>query len=191
MEPLEPAQPQPNDIKCYEREGAINYLLGSLLRSRQAMQLPSNSEYFDEDVNVYLAHLLYSVCLPSYGDWTSQYISENTLDIQDRLQHADDIFTRYLIFKLNGDHLLLRLSIFKDHQIENPSRFYQHSEGYYVETAKSYLDQASSYNKRVYHKKTAVADILVKLSEHFEVYQRILYEMKREFFHNDICILCK
>jgi len=173
-----------DELRSYEREGAINYLLSGILRSREAIELPSNEQCFDEDVNVYLAHLLYSVCLPSYSEWTNQYIAKHTIDVQELLDQCEDIFSKYLIYKLNADHLLLKMSVFKDNSIVSKNQqLFAQSDGYFMEKAKSYFEQAAIFNRRVYHKKTAVSDILQKIATHFEIYQHVLFEMRRDYFN--------
>ena len=56
------------DITNQERDSAIRYLLGAIMQTRQASNFPSNYYTFDEDVNVYLAHLLFAISLPEYHE---------------------------------------------------------------------------------------------------------------------------
>ena len=48
------------DLKKQERDAAVGYLLGNILHARQACNIPSNEKKFDEDVNIYMAHLLFA-----------------------------------------------------------------------------------------------------------------------------------
>ena len=65
------------DIPKQERDSAIGFFLNSLLKSRSACRLTSNQIEFDEDVNIYLAHLLFAASLPDYQGAVERYLSTN------------------------------------------------------------------------------------------------------------------
>ncbi len=57
------------------------FMLNCLLHSRVNIGIESNSEVYDEDVNVYLAHLLNSHIDPRYLLRASSYISQTDADV--------------------------------------------------------------------------------------------------------------
>ncbi len=166
-----------------ERDSAIRYLLGAIIKSRHDGNFPSNYYTFDEDVNVYLAHLLFAVALPEYHEMATPYLSMDTSDILNWVRSTQDRTIRYLIFKVNADHILLHSGIFDDLLSRGPrQKIYRRSERHYQELAKLYYDQAASYHKRIHRRRTGVVDVLLKLSHYFEAYQSLLRLVKRDYF---------
>ncbi len=169
------------DITAQERDSAIRYLLGSILNSRKDSAFPSNKFVFDEDVNVYLAHLLFAVSLPEYHDMAEPYLSLDTSDIVNWVKGTEDKTIRYFIFKVNADHILIHTAIFDD--IENKKqKLFKKSQKHYRELAQLYYDQAALYHARIYRKKTGVGEVLEKLSRYFDSYQELLKKVRREYF---------
>ena len=102
------------DIPKEERDAVVSFLLDALIRSRAICQLPSNEPEFDEDVNIYLAHLLFAASLPDYQEAVRRYVSIQVSDVADLIERAEDRVVRYFIYKVNADHLLVHLGIFND-----------------------------------------------------------------------------
>lgn len=170
------------DISSQERDSALRFLLSSILKVRKEEGFPSNHFVFDEDVNVYLAHLLFAVSLPEYHDMASPYLSEESSEILDWVRATDDKTIRYFIFKVNADHLLIHTAIFGDLAMKSKGRFFQRSARYYQELARLYYDQAAAYHKRIYRKTTGVGDVLEKISRYFPFYQGMLKHLRRDYF---------
>ncbi len=170
------------DITSQERDSAIRYLLGAIITSRQKSNFPSNCYVYDEDVNIYLAHLLFAVSLPEYHEMAEPYLSLETSDVLRWVRATEDRTLRYFIFKVNADHFLIHTSVFEDLPVHSPHKIFKRSEKYYREVAKLYYDQAAAYHKRIYRKKTGVGEVLEKLSRYYDSYQQILVEMRREYF---------
>ncbi len=178
---------EPNESKLYfdisakERDSAIRYLLGAIINSRKTVKFPSNSQGFDEDVNVYLAHLLFAVSLPEYHDMADPYLSMDTSDVINWVKSTEDRTIRYFIFKVNADHIMVHTAIFED--LENQKqKFFRKSHKHYRELAQLYYDQAALYHSRIYRKKTGVGEVLEKLSRNFESYQNLLKTVRRDYF---------
>lgn len=185
---MEERKQEPNENKLYfdisakERDSAIRYLLGSIINSRKNIQFPSNSQGFDEDVNVYLAHLLFAVSLPEYHDMAEPYLSMDTADVVNWVKGTEDRTIRYFIFKVNADHILVHTAIFEDLE-GSKQKFFKKSHKHYRELAQLYYDQAAIYHGRIYRKKTGVGEVLEKLSRSFESYQNLLKAVRREYFN--------
>ncbi len=170
------------DISSQERDAALNFLLSVLLRVRKEEGFPSNHFVFDEDVNVYLAHLLFAISLPEYHDMAAPYISNESSEILDWVRATDDKTIRYFIFKVNADRLLIHTAIFDDIHARGKGRFFQRSPRYYQELARLYYDQAAAYHKRIYRKTTGVGEVLEKISKYYPFYQAMLKRVRRDYF---------
>lgn len=170
------------DITKQERDSAIRYLLGAIIKCRREKDIPSNLYVFDEDVNIYLAHLLFAFSLPEYHEMAEPYLSLESSDILNWVRATEDRTIRYFIFKVNADHLLIHTAVFNDLPKHNRNKFFKKPEQHYWELARLYYDQAAAYNKRIYRKKTGVGDVLQKLSQYFDTYQRLLRLVRREYF---------
>ena len=169
------------DIPKQERDSSISYLLNALLKSRTACQLASNEGHFDEDVNIYLAHLLFAASLPDYQNAIRRYLSKNVSELADLVDRNEDRIVRYFIYKVNADHLMVHLGIFQN--LENSQRLYGKSEKQFASMAQNYYKQAAIYNRKIYRRETAVGLVLEKLADGFGKYQTILRCTRREFFH--------
>lgn len=172
------------DIPKQERDSAIAFLLDALLKSRSACHFPSCSpedEGSAEDVNIYLAHLLFAASLPDYQTAIKRYLSTNVNDMNELLLRNDDRIVRYFIYKVNADHLMVHLGIFQS--IGAEKHFFDKTEEQYSSMAKSYYDQAADYSQRIYRRKTAIGSVLGKLSASFDRYKAVLHHVRKDFFH--------
>ncbi|MBI1977150.1 MAG: hypothetical protein HYS55_00165 [Candidatus Omnitrophica bacterium] len=169
------------DIPKQERESAIGYLLNALLKSRSACHLSSNQEEFDEDVNIYLAHLLFAASLPDYQEAVQRYLSRSVSEMVGLIEKNDDRIAQYFIYKVNADHLMIHLGIFQD--LEHEHHRFGKSDQQFSSMAQSYYNQAADYNKRIYHRDTAIGSVLHKLAQGFPKYKTILRCARKDFFH--------
>ena len=169
------------NLEKHERDAVVGYLLDALLHARQSCHIPSNDKSFDEDVNVYLAHLLLATSLPDYQELTKRYLSLNSSDLMENIDHHNDKVIRYFIYKVNADYLLVHLGIFNDLTSEF-LRPFQKSERQFISMGQSYYDSALQYNHQIYRKRTAIGDVLGKLSQNFADYKLILQAVRDEFF---------
>lgn len=168
-----------------EKESAISYLLESLIRCRGESAFPSNKKVYDEDVNIYLAHLMLAYATSSYQDLVAKYLSAHDSEIRELVEGARDRYVKYFIFKVNADYLLIHLGIFQDlgGVIRFGSRTVNRSERYFTQNAINYYQEAAIYNQKIYRKSTAVKDVLVKLADYFNDYRDLLKRTRRDYFH--------
>ncbi len=179
------------DIKTYfnldkqEKESAISFLLESLIRSRNSSVTPSNKNGFDEDVNVYLAHLMLAFATQTYQTMVAKYLSIYDSDIRMLIENSNDRHVRYFIYKANADYLLIQLGVFQN--VKGTIRFGQlkieQPEEYFTQNAINYYQEAAIYNQKIYRKKTAVKDVLIKIADHFDDYRDLLKQTRRDYFH--------
>ena len=169
------------DIPKQERDTAIAFLLDSLLKSRKECKMPSNGRLYDEDVNIYLAHLLFAASLPDYQAAIKQYVTGSISEMADLLERNDDRIIRYFIYKVNADHLMVHLGIFSD--LSQSQNGFSKSKKQYFGMAEDCYRQAAEYNKRIYRRQTAIGSVLEKIADGFTEYQKILHYARRQFFH--------
>ena len=171
------------DVDRQERDSAIRFLLGALLRSRIDAGMDRLIDEFDEDVNVYLAHLLFAIALPEYHDLAEPYLSTESSDVLSWIKATEDRTIRYFIFKVNADHLLIHLAIFDDLPGKPWRGIFRSSEKHFAELGKLYYEQASNYHLRIYRKRTGVGDVLQKLGRYFQIYMELLRLVRRDYLH--------
>lgn len=171
------------DIDKQERDTVLRYLLGAILRSRLDLETQRVHDESDEDVNVYLAHLLFAIALPEYHELAEPYLSTESSDVLRWVQATDDRTIRYFIFKVNADHLLVHLSIFEDLETKPRHGIFQRSQKHFAELGRLYYEQAASYHNRIYRKRTGVGDVLEKLSRNFDLYWNLLRTVRRDYFN--------
>jgi len=171
------------DLKETSRELQPTYffMINCLLYSRMETGLVSNQDFYDEDVNVYLAHLLHSFINPEYVEQSKKFLSKYDTDVFRRLATSKDARLKYLIYKTNADFLLVSIGIFDNPLGAGNSRRHHPSEEAYIGRGKTYYHFAYSYSQQMHRKNAGVSDVLEKLSVGFEKYIRILSHMRGEY----------
>lgn len=162
-------------------EPVVSYVMDSILQSRIATGLESNTDVYDEDVNVYLALLLSSLADPRYHAWVSQYVSAYECDIYEKLQCTRDQYAKFLTYKVNADFLLLSQGIF-----EIPATVYSTAESRNRDAilrGKAYYQIAGTLTRQLHDDRRALADVLQKLAHGYEKYLVILSYMRGEYFN--------
>jgi hypothetical protein len=155
-------------------------MINCLLYSRMETGLVSNQDFYDEDVNVYLAHLLHSFINPEYVEQSKKFLSKYDTDVFRRLSGSTDARLKYLIYKTNADFLLVSIGIF-DNPSATAGRKPQPAEEAYIGRGKTYYHFAYSYSQQMHRKNAGVSDVLEKLSVGFDKYLRILSHMRGEY----------
>ena len=172
------------DLKDSSRDLQPTYyfMVNCLLYSRMETGLVSNQDFYDEDVNVYLAHLLHSFINPEYVEQSKKFLSKYDTDVFRRLANSADARLKYQIYKTNADFLLVSIGIF-----DNPAGAEGHrakmqpSEEAYIGRGKTYYHFAYSYSQQMHRKNAGISEVLEKLSVGFEKYIRILSHMRGEY----------
>ena len=160
------------------------FMINCLLYSRMETGLVSNQDYYDEDVNVYLAHLLHSFINPDYVEQSKRYLSKYDADVFKRLSQSTDARLKYAIYKTNADFLLVSIGIFDNPlaPTATPARNKPApSEEAYIGRGKTYYHFAYTYSQQVHRKNQGVSEVLEKLSVGFEKYIKILSHMRGEY----------
>jgi len=171
------------DLKETSRDlqPTYSFMINCLLYSRMETGLVSNQDFYDEDVNVYLAHLLHSFINPEYVEQSRKFLSKYDTDVFRRLATSSDARLKYLIYKTNADFLLISIGIFDNPSGSTGGRRAQPSEEAYIGRGKTYYHFAYSYSQQMHRKNAGVSEVLEKLSVGFEKYIRILSHMRGEY----------
>lgn len=171
--------------KKREVEPNFFFMMNCLLYSRLETGYPSNRDYYDEDVNMYLANLLTSFMNPEYHRRTRKYLSRYDSDLFEKVKDSTDVRLKYTIYKTNADFLLISIGIFRNATASRPDSvpIFHNSEEAYMGRGKAYYQFAYTYSQSMFRKPTAVSDVLEKLSRGFEHYVEILSHMRGEYFN--------
>ena len=157
------------------------FTINCLLYSRMETGLVSNQDCYDEDVNVYLAHLLHAFINPEYVEQSKKFLSRYDVDVFRRLATSSDARLKYTIHKSGGDFLLVSVGIFDNPGLAEGGRGRpQPTEEAYVGRGRTYYHFAYTYSQQMHRKNAGVAEVLEKLSVAFDKYLKILAHMRGE-----------
>jgi hypothetical protein len=170
------------------------FMMKCLLYSRMETGLVSNKDCYDEDVNVYIAHLLNSFIHPDFLERARPYLSKYDTEVFRRLSSSRDARLKYTLYKTNADFLLISLGIFDNPEMNLDEG---HSAGpvageraglkpleeAYVGKGQTYYRFAYSYSQQIHGPNTAITEVLEKLSAGFDKYLRILTHMRGEYLN--------
>jgi hypothetical protein len=153
-----------------------------LLRSRIECRFESNTDRYDEDVNVYLVHLLSTlVAAPGLGAHTA----DRDIDVFGQVRDSADPRFKSLVYRVNADHLLLTTSLFTRSPYEEKDGrrdFVPDARGR-IGRGKAYYHYASLFHERLRAGSPVVSRVLQLLSEDFERWVDVLFHMRGEYFH--------
>lgn len=166
-------------VGTQEREESLFFMLDTLLRSRIEMGQETSD---DEDVNVYLAHLMHSFLDHSFQIQNQGLISAYDSEVFAQTEEKKDLRSHYKVYKGNADYRLMTTSVFSEDDRRGASRK-NGGQDAQIERGKFYYKIAASYRERLSRNKTAVASVLSKLSDRFETYMKILTHARTTYFH--------
>jgi hypothetical protein len=164
------------------RESTAYFVLDSLLRSRIECGFESNSTVYDEDVNVYLVHLLATlITARDLGALTAS----TDHDIFRKVRDATSPRYKCDVYRANADQLLVSASIFTDtpYVEENGKRVFERAARDCIGRGKAYYHYASRYHEQVRAGSSTLVAILARLSADFERYVDVLFHMRGEYFN--------
>jgi len=129
----------------------FHFMLKCLLYSRLQTGLVSNRDFYDEDVNVYMAHLLQAFINPDYLDRVKPYLSQYDSDVFQKLSGSQDARLKYTIYKTNADFLLVSMGMFDDAEAAMPERRGSSSEKSWLDPAEeAYVGRGRTYYRFAY-----------------------------------------
>jgi len=159
------------------------FMLNCLLHSRVNIGIESNSEVYDEDVNVYLAHLLNAHIDPRYLLRVSRYVASTDAAVATSVEATADFRNRYETYKANADFLLMAVSVFDlyDEPRHSCSHHLRIPKQVYIGRAALYYSMASSYATKLARGESSIAGTLLKISEGIDEYVTILSYMRGQY----------
>ena len=158
-----------------------HFTTNCLLYSRIETGLAASPDCYDEDVDVYLAHLLQAFISPEHVEPSKRFLSRYDVDVFHRFASSSDARLRYVIHKTNADFLLVSTGIFDNPGPPAQSRAQaQPSEEAYIGRGKTYYHFAYTYSRQMHRRNAGVAEVIEKLSVGFDRYLKILSHMRGE-----------
>ncbi len=168
------------------------FMMRSLLHSRVDTGETSEEDGAEEDVNVYLAHLLQSFGDPQYLERSKPYLHRYDHEVFGRLMSSSDARLKYTIYKTNADFLLISIGIFDNPGQTLLNRLHASSAAVYrrnlepteeatIGRGRTYYRFAYNYSQLVHRQRPAVTEVLEKLAEGFDRYTRILAHLRGEY----------
>ncbi|MAE71986.1 MAG: hypothetical protein CME06_16155 [Gemmatimonadetes bacterium] len=162
------------------REPTSFFMVNALLKSRLTLGLESNSPYFDEDVNVYLADLMVSFVDPERVRARSELVRESDREVAAVTEDCGER-RKATIYQANADSIVARFAIFDEGAgTVRPLRYYEHRPDYWVGRARMYYMFAADLLRRLARRDAGVAEILGKLAQDLDKYARIVRHACRE-----------
>ncbi len=161
------------------------FMLNCLLHSRIHTGIESNHEVYDEDVNVYLAHLLNSHMEASQITAMPDSIATCDADLFRMIEEAGSDRRRYTIYKTNADFLLMSIAVFDtvDKPVFNRPAIFHTSRSTYIARAASYYAHAASHATKLACGTSRIGLTLQKLSDRFDDYVQILTYMRGQYLN--------
>jgi len=161
------------------------FMIDNFLRSRMEACFPTNQDFFDEDVNVYIAGLLESVSDPDRQESYSRLVKRYDHELGRAVERIRNHSRKHWIYRVNADFLFISLGVF-----DNPVRSRRDSachmrlsRGLYMGRAKTYYSLARSHLLQSARRRTPLCETLGKLSERLEEYVGVLSFMKGEYLN--------
>ncbi len=162
------------------KEPTSFFMVNALLKSRLTLGLESNSPYFDEDVNVYLADLMVSLVDPERIDARAELVRGCDTEVAALAESGGDRH-RAATYQANADSIVVRLAIFDEGaRTVRPLRYYEHGPDYWVGRARMYYMFAADMLRRLARRDAGVAEIVGKLAQDLDKYTRIVRHACRE-----------
>jgi len=159
---------------------AYYYMIDNLLECRKESGFPSNREYFDEDVNVYLAGLLTSRVFGEPDGAPDSVIFPYDIPLFETASVENDPRRRFTLYRANADDLLLRLGVF-----DNPGGRRPGATAHMAMTRETWIGRGKAYYRlawacaaETFRRPTAIGDVMEKLSNGFERYVGVLSAMR-------------
>jgi hypothetical protein len=160
------------DLRKRDTEATYGVLVEILLKSRVAMALDTNADIYDEDVNAYLAGVLFGYLDPERQEGIRPCLAARDTDVFWEATREEGVYHTYWVYKVNADDRLVDLGVFHPQQARTDAVLAQ---------AQVYYGLAAEFNHRWHRRTTAVSEILDKLSHWTMRYVAILRQARRDY----------
>lgn len=163
------------DLTNGERESLFFFLLNAYLLSRIETDNESDG---DEEVNVYVAGLLYSLADGRFYTESGDRLATSSLDVCQKAEESGSDRGKADVFRTNADYRLLAFGLFSGWG-EHTSRCRRAltDEESYLDEAQQFYGWAASFCGRMPRRYGGLALTLEKLAAGFETYRDVLSHM--------------
>jgi hypothetical protein len=134
-------------------------------------------------VNVYTAALLAGIVTGREDLLRADLVSTRDSDVFARVEATKDRRHRYRVYKANADFLYVSLGVFSGGEAASVGDDPEDRAQVLTGRGKSYYHFASAYAERLYGNRAGIAEVMDKLSRHFEAYTRVMAWMSGEYLH--------
>ncbi len=168
-----------------ERVPSVSFMIHGLLSSRVETGM-SEDQLAEEDVNIYLTHLLCDYARPQYQLRVREFISAYDTSVFERVRTSTNARFKYTVYRANADHILLMMGVFHNPSGGRPSALaapLRLDDDAHVGRGKVYYDYAFTYSRSIHGRRSGITDVLGKLAAGFERYLRLLSHMRGEYLN--------
>ena len=162
-----------------------SFMVHSLLASRVQMGL-SDDDVVEDDVNIYITHLLCDYLRPQYHLRMRAYVSPFDTSVFERVRSSTNTRFKYTVYKANADYILMMMGVFDNATGSRPQSvapLLALDEGSHVGRGKAYYDYAFTYSRSLFGRHSGISDVLGKLAAGFERYLRLLGHLRGEYLN--------
>jgi hypothetical protein len=160
------------DLRSGEREKLFFFMLNAYLCSRLDTRQESAE---DEEVNVYMAHLLHSLVDGRFYVENAQVLADSPLDVYAKVAEHDSARHKFKVYRTNADHRLISFGLFSG--LGGHQSLYRQATTppeTYLEQAQQYYGWAACFSARLPGRYQGLAAALHKLARNFATYRSIL-----------------
>ncbi len=177
--PVERGGPSGEAVPC------ASFMIHGLLASRVQTGL-SDDELVEDDVNIYITHLLCDYIRPQYHLRMQKYVAAYDTSVFERVRTSTNTRFKYTVYKANADHILMQRGVFDSPTGNRPQAIAPAlalEEGVHVGRGKAYYDYAFTYSRSLFGRHSGISDVLGKLAAGFERYLRLLAHLRGEYLN--------
>src|SRR3989344_7784749 len=164
---------------------SLVFMARSLLSSRLEIGLSTDDEHEEQDVNIYLTHLLCAYIEPAYLLRIGQYLVPHNTTLFERIQYSQSNRLKYTVYRVNADHLLMSIGIFGQLGAQGKAipLCLPVETSAQIGRGQSYYDYAATFGHCIFGRANAVPEVLGKLAAGFAKYVRILAHLRGEYLN--------
>jgi len=178
--------PVERDGSSGEPQSNVYFMIRGLLASRIEAGISDDDGPPEEDVNVYLTHLLCDFLKPAYHERANQYVSALDTSVFEQVCNTTNKRIKYTVYKTNADHILMMTGLFQNTDGCAPRALpdsLRISDEAHLGRGKTYYDFAFTYSRSLFGRTSGITGVLNKLSNRFEQYVRLLGYMRVDYLN--------
>ena len=166
--------------------GGMGFMVRSLLSSRLDTGMNSEDTPGEDEVNVYLTHLLCAFVDPRRTQEAAHWVAPYDSAVFERVRASTNNRLKYRVYKANADYLLMSIGVFGNptgRRAPLLTEVLQTEDDVHVGRGKAYYDFASTYSRSLFGRRAAITHVLGRLALDFEKYVRLLAHVRTEYLN--------